>query len=249
MDKIHSISVEKALEALSNTLITPRFLELVEKWSKFDCKKPLESGDITVTNMGTFEKRVKVADIDFSKNIMKQVGDMLGGVSKGKTKEKVETYDVTKIVNDSVCTKYNTILLISERKEGSSLEFKAMFPSKLYIYAICPDEEDGNETPKDDFPSFEVLKKNFESNKSQYRYYSLISEKSFGGYTLMPYNDKTDRIKDFYSIHSDIRCLESDEYILKATKHIKVPKRFTEEGLDKYKEEQHKKLVARIKKK
>jgi hypothetical protein len=240
MDKIHSINVEKAFEVLSNTLITPRFLELVEKWSRFDGIESLVSGDITVTNMGTFQRTVQVADIDFSKDIMKQVGSMLGG--NGKKKDEIEIYDVTKISNDVVMTEYNSVIFIAKR-EKDNID-RISFPMPLFIYSICEDET--KETKR--FPTFNTLKKDFESNKRHYYYNSLIEDSSYKGHSLLPYNDETDRIKNYSSIQGDIRSLESDEDALLATKHIKVPKRFTYEGLQAYKEKERKKLHDRLKK-
>ena len=245
MDSIHSISVDKAFKELSKALITPRFLELVEKWARFD-GTVLESGDITVTNMGVFERTVEVADIDFSKDIMKQVGEMLGGNKKGKTKKEIEIYDVTKISNDCVMTEFSNIILIAKRdkdkKSSLDLKFRAMFPEPLFIYAVF--EESSKET--NEFPSFKTLKKHFESKKIQYHYSSLIESSSFGDYILLSYNEYTDRIRNYSSIQGDIRSLESDEDALRATKHIKVPKRFTYDGLQAYKKRQNKKMREKL---
>ena len=216
------MDVEKAFDQLNKSLLTPEFLQRVEKWARYDGKKfDIGDIDIVVENMGTFTIVSDIPDIS-TKN-----GKLV--VNK-KTKKHYTIYDVTKVKNNAVCSDYDVRILIAERQQDWMDDlYKSYRPAKLFIYSIFI--EGSNKIESTYFPSFETLKSDFESGK--YTHYQSMIKENFDDYLLIPFNDETDRIRNFSSIQMDLECLECDKTSIKLSKHIKVSPRLNKEEREK----------------
>lgn len=209
----------KVFNYMNEQLLNPYFLQMVEKWARYDRKEFwIGDMDVYVKNMGTFTTSFTSPAIIWGDD------NKFVGFSLTETETTYTTYDVTKIRNIAVCSEYNTRILIAERFDE---EIYYLTP-KLYIYAV---NDSGKH--KASFPNFKHLKLDFESGMNQYEYYSMIQE-SAGDYKLNSFNDYTDRFRNYTSILGDLECLESDDEALEFSKHIVVPLRLTyEERLEK----------------
>jgi hypothetical protein len=189
----------KDIDEILKSLVTPRFLELVEKWSRYEGDKfYIGDVDVSIENMGTFKKTDMIPKFDIIN------GDIL--FDESEMEEYVTFYDVTKITNNCVCSKYNNRILIAERyPENLPLSYKDRHPAKLWIFSIFNVEliDDSTYT---EFPSFERLKNDFE-NAVYKNYQSLLSE-FCSEYRIVPFNSRTDRIVNFTGIESDLEYIE-----------------------------------------
>jgi len=221
------MTLDKALDLLSENLITPKFLQMVEKWARYD-GKPFSIGDddLTVKNLGIWktertDPKITIIDEKFL-------------VSKTETETTTTYYDVTQIINNPVCTEYNNRILIAEKKEAS-----LFFQPKLWIYAI---HQGGRNTiGNDNLPLLKMLKKDFEC-EAYTTYQSLLYE-HLDEYRLISYSEYTDRIRNFSTIAFDLECLESDEDAIELSKHLKkIPLRPTKKERRKQMDEMLKKF-------
>lgn len=234
------VDLEDVHKRMSKELITPKFLEQVERWARFDGKKTLSVGDTEITNMGTFER--KEQRTVFEKNMTaKQY--LSAAFSEDSKKEIVgEFYDVTMIHDGRSCSDIDTYVLIAKKHtkedKGFGVDYASMYPCDLYIFGIVRDKkEETSQTP-----TFETLKKNFEK-KSYTNYHSLIEKKHLDNYSLYSFNLKTDRLRNYSLVENNFRNFDFDDDAKKATKHIKVPKRYYQEELEKKKDEYHDKIM------
>jgi len=210
------MSQDEKIKTFLESLITPRFLELVEKWSKYQGEDfSIGDADVHIENKGVFKTITTTPKFDIV-NLPDGKFDIK--FIEGETEDHETLYDVTLITNSCVCSDYNKRVLISERPDKYDKR-----PSKLWIYSIFEDENDDSSNYTK-FPSFEKLKKDFES-QSYTTYRSLLQE-FCGVYSIIPFNDKTDRIFNFTGIENDLEWLEdSKEDWTEDAKKLQVTKR------------------------
>lgn len=191
------------LNDFHRSIITPDFLETVERWSRYQGEK-LEVGSVFLEDMGTFTKVTKIPKLIWDKEGRFTLDPV-------KTKNHRTIYDVSLIRNISRCTNHSNIVIISERP-GKYEDDK---PRDLLIYSVTS----GKGTTL--HPTFHKLKKDFQSQA--YKPYHSLLRNFCGVYSLMPYNANTDRIFNFTAIYSDLELLN---YAYKdIAKSIKVLKR------------------------
>lgn len=232
------MEIEKAFEQFSQNVLTPEFLERVEKWARYDGKKiSVGDLDVSVENMGTFKIVTTSPKLIIGKGTI--------STSKTETEDHVQIFDVTKITNHCVCSDYNTRILIAERHpDWADEDYRMSRPAKLFVYCIFPKgNDDKAQYPKK--PSFKMLKTHFEGKVFQH-YNSLLRE-FCDDYKLIPFNDATDRIFNFSGIAGDLEMLECEEESKKASEHIKVPKRLTRKEREEAHERHMEKLRGRRK--
>ncbi len=204
-------------EKLLTQIITPYFLESVERWARYTGERfDIGDADVYVENMGEFKQTTKIPDIDWTDGKMTNKGE----------KDYHTFYDVTMIRNSSRCTDYNKIVIVAQRyPEYFTDKDKAERPAEIFIYAVFEDEygikPDNGQYTK--FPSFERLKEDFESKK--YCQYNSLIRNFCGRYTLATYNDCSDRIFSITAIASDLEWLNDDEDSEAIAKSISVPQR------------------------
>ena len=213
------MSTERKVKAFLQDIITPQFLERIEKWSKYDGEKfSIGDADVYIEDLGTWTKTLKLSRDDMFTKLL------------GKDDIKTE-YNVTLLRDAATCSNYNQIVLVSEKRH----EFQGKHNQpKLYVYCVFDKLEEGEESGgllyADDsqstsYPSLERLKKDFESGTFMH-HNSLLSE-FCGVYTLSPFNDVCDRIYNFTLVEGDLNFLEcamseeDEDY----AKHIPIIKR------------------------
>ena len=203
---IHGIA-----EKMMVDIITPEFLESVERWARFKGKSfDIGDMDVIVENKGEFKRTTQLPKF--------KIVD--GKMTFGENRDHHTYYDVTSIRNIARCTDNNTIIIIAQRlpKLLDTEEFRNSNPSELFIYSISDKSDDAQYTIQ---PSFERLKSDFENSVCT-QYHSLI--RNFcGRYSLSTYNDKSDRIFSITAISSDLDWLENSAK--KKVSRIKVAQR------------------------
>lgn len=203
---------ERKIEKFMQKLITPRFLELVEKWSKYD-GEPFSVGDadIHIEDLGIWTQTIDNSEND----VVDELLEKMGFSGKPGSIDLNTDHHATLIRDSATCSNQNKIVIISE-KRGEYVSKRN--PSKLYIYCVYDkmEEEDDEEEYgiySDDseytsYPSLERLKKDFES-KTFMHHNSLLRE-FCGVYTLSPFNDRTDRISNFVVIEGNLNWIEKE---------------------------------------
>jgi hypothetical protein len=230
--------VEEVFKYINTKLLNPRFLELVEKWARYNGKEfDIGDIDITVKNRGTFKTVSQIPKINPG----------VGKLFLDETTDYVTFYDVTEIKNNAVASDFDRRILIAERPKIRDKYYVQSRPPKLYIYAVFDDDKCDDKSSYPYRPSFERLKKDFESGK--FTHYSSMIEHSIGeDYKLLTFNEDTDRIRNYSSIENDLRCLETDELSKKLSAHIKPTKRFeTQAERDNAHKLSMKKMLAKSK--
>jgi len=211
----------KAFEYINKKLITPRFLQLVEKWARYDGEEFwIGDADIYVTNRGVFKTKTMLPDIKMVDGSIK--------VDNTHMRPFYTYYDVTQIKNTCVCSDYDTRILIAQRSLREYPE-SLIFPNKLWIYCIH-DGNGKNKYGQHKMPSFRTLKSNFQTGK--YTQYNSLLHEFCHDYQLIPFNDYTDRIFNFTGIEGDLEALDCDPDARSRSKHIIPPKRLSRKERD-----------------
>lgn len=202
----------KGIEKILENIITPRFLKNVEKWARYDGENlSIGDSDLHVENKGVFTIKTTSPKLIFDHTPQPDGRNFSFKVSETETEDHYDYYDVTIIRNSCVCSEHDTRVLIAEIPN----EYNHKLP-KLFIYSIK-----GYGKGSKSQPSFNQLKEKFEGNKWCGDYQSLL--RNFCDiYSLVPFNDKTDRIFNFTGVDNDLNWLESDSVSINASKHIET---------------------------
>lgn len=214
-------SIEAKMNRMMVNLIDARFLELVEKWARYDGERfDIGDIDVVVENMGTFVQTSESPKMLFGDDAPE--GQMFG-FSKTEKDISKTIYDVTLVKNNAACTKYDKRVLIAERyPDYYTEEKKKKRPANIYVFSV---DEDYDEYKADDgqytsHPTFERLKKDFE--EGNYKPYHSLIYNFCGEYRLARYNDNSDRIACLSGIYMDLDWLEIEEEAKKLSNHIEI---------------------------
>lgn len=197
--------LEKKLNDISRNIVTPDFLEDVDKWSRYK-GETLYGCHVSIEDKGTFTKVTELPKTIWGKGGLSDFH-----FSKTETEKYKTIFDVSLVHSSSRCTDHDMIVIVSERTE---LKIK---PRDLFIYSVAGYGKKGTAIQ----PSFRKLKKDFETGSYQ-QYFSLIHN-FCGVYSIMPFNEKTDRIFNYTAIFSDLEVLNHE--FPEVSKSIVVPKR------------------------
>lgn len=197
--------LDKKLNDFSRNIVTPNFLEWVDKWSRYK-GETLYGCHVSIEDKGTFTKVTESPKMIWGK----------GGLSdfhfSETEKEKYKTiYDVSIVRSSSRCTDHNTIVIVSERNE---LKTK---PRDLFIYSVAEYNKKSTRVQ----PLFRKLKKDIQTEA--YKPYFSLLYNFCGVYSIRPYNDNTDRFFNYTAIFSDLEELNYE--FPEIAKSIVVPKR------------------------
>ena len=126
--------------------------------------------------------------------------------------------------------------------DKKDIEAHSTNPAELFIFFV------NDEKPSKNFPSFEMLKKDFESGKNQYNYRSLIERKKCHNrpYSLVLFNECSDRLSLFSMVDFSFNNLSAMEDTGKVYKKLKAPIRFSsDEDFRKHVEEEDEKFFLK----
>lgn len=220
---------DKLCREFTQKVIDSELLMTIDKLSRFTGERISEEHN-SLENLGTIRKTEYNPKINI---INLPNGGFDVKIDDDVKERSFVYYDLTLLQDSSVCSDFDSFVLVSERNKYQGLREE---PRKLWIYCVTPYGRG-----KKHLPSINTVKKNIRSGK--YTQYQSLLYEFCGVYSLSRPTDNCDKMATLYTLIADIESLTIEHPELLG---IKVETRI--ENTHEAREAEHKKIMAEYQK-